>query len=460
MERPSLRNHPALGQGHSHDPLQVEELKAQGSKRVSQNRDPWSMKPGCVPHVCSTLHDSSKNWHNMQRIDNSQGTHLPQQQQFVAKAAPIDPWTGPEAPKVMPEPVEKKWRHDTDPTRRRATFGVFYPLREIVIEKSADLHTKLPARFETTKRRSIPGVRLRLRVPNVIFSEADFRECKFHAPDDRGESSVLGASFKNCTFERSMLGGTSFQHVSFAGCTFFRCDFGSSQFNECQFVDCKFTECTAENASFLATEIDPTAFLGGMQPPLYNYVGTIPEGEETAAQVAASWVEVRRKLAAQLLRSNTDIQNTSNSDRGLFELKRAEVKARFEALRAQPLKQGVTRLPVRVAQVWSAWLVLHATRGGTSLSRLFLTGTILVPVYALFLSRSHVTFINQDCYLDSLHLALVLQQLARAASLFFAIGYGSFSGGALATVLLTIGALLGLFWYALVAAVVIHRVYR
>lgn len=385
---------------------------------------------------------------------------MPQEQESAVKPSPVDPWGGPAAPRVRPEPVKKTWRHDTDPTRRRATFGVPYPLWEIVIEKSGDLHTKLPARFETTKRRSISSVRLRLRVPNLIFSEADFHECKFHTPDDRGESSVLGASFKNCTFERCMLGGTLFEHVSFEGCTFFRCDFGASQFNECQFLDCTFTECTADNASFVATEIDPTAFLGGMRPPLYNYVGPIPEGEETAAQVAEGWVEVRRKLAAQLLRSNADIQNTSNSDRGLFELKQAEVRARFESLRTHPLKEGVTRLPIRVAQVGAAWLVLRATKGGTSLSRLFLAGGVLVPVYALFLSLSHVTFINQDCYLDSFKPELILQQLARAASLFFSIGYGSFSGGPLATVLLTLGALLGLFWYALVAAVVIHRVYR
>jgi Pentapeptide repeats (9 copies) len=385
---------------------------------------------------------------------------LQREQDSVTKAAPADSWGDAVAPKIKPQPVNKTWRHDVDPTRRRATFGVPYPLWEIAIEKSADIHTKLPARFETTKRRSIQGIRLHLRVPNLFFSDTDFHECKFHRPDDRAESSVLGSSFKNCTFERCMLGGTLFRHVTFEGCTFFRCDFGASQFNECQFLDCKFTECTAENTSFLATEIDPTAFLSGMPPPLYNYVGIIPEGEETAAQVAEDWVEVRRKLAAQLLRSNTDIQHTSNADRGLFELKRAEVKARLETLRAHPLKEGVAWLPIRVAQVCAAWLVLHATKGGTSLSRLFLAGIILVPVYALFLSRSHVAFVNQDCYLDSFKLTLVLQQLARAASLFFAIGYGSFSGGPLATVLLTVGALLGLFWYALVAAVVIHRVYR
>jgi hypothetical protein len=197
-----------------------------------------------------------------------------------------------------------------------------------------------------------------------------------------------------------------------------------------------------------------------MPPPIYNYEKPIPEGEATAAQVAADWVEVRRKLAAQLLRSNTDIHHTSYSDRGLFELKRAEVEARFEALWAHPLKEGVARFPLRVMQACETWLVLNATKGGTSLSRLFLAAMFIVVLYALLLSNSHVTFMNEDCHLNSFEPSLMLQQLARATSLFLAIGYTAFSGGTLATVLLTAAASLGLFWYALVAAVVIHRVYR
>lgn len=275
-----------------------------------------------------------------------------------------DPWAGAVGPKIKPEPIKKSWRNDRDPNRRRATFGVSYPLWEIAIEKSDDLHTKLPARFEKTKRRSVQGVRFHLRVPNLIFSDADFHECKFHRPDARGKSKLLGSTFKNCTFERCMLGGTLFLHVTFEGCKFFRCDLGASQFKECQFLDCMFTECTAENASFVATEVDPTALLRGMPPPVYNYEEPIPDGEATAAEVAADWVEVRRKLAAQLLRSNTEIHHTSYSDRGLFELKRAEVKARLEALRAHPLKEGVARLPLRITQVFAAWLVLNATKGG------------------------------------------------------------------------------------------------
>jgi hypothetical protein len=373
---------------------------------------------------------------------------------MAASTEIADLWTGPLGPKIKPEPINKTWDHDRDPIRRRATFGVPYPLFEVAIEKSGDIHTKLPARFEKTKRRSVEGVRFHLG-PNLIFSDADFRECKFHRPDAQGESKILGSKFKNCNFERCVLGGTLFRHVTFEGSTFSRCDFGTSEFRECQFIDCKFSECTAENTSFIATEIDPTAFLQGIQPPIYNYQGSIPDGEETATRVEADWVEVRRKLAAQLLRSNTDIHHSVNSDRGLFELKRAEI-----TLRAQPLKKGVARQPLRAMQVFLEWLVLHATRGGTSLSRPILAAMFLVPLYGLLLSISHVSFMNQDCHVNSFHLSLVFQQLARATSLFLAFGYTAFSGGTLASVLLTTAASVGLLWYALVAEVIIHRVYR
>jgi hypothetical protein len=73
-----------------------------------------------------------------------------------------DLWTGALGPNIKPEPIAKTWRHDEDPNRRRATFGVPYPIWEISIEKSDDLHAKLPARFETTKRRSVEGVRFHL----------------------------------------------------------------------------------------------------------------------------------------------------------------------------------------------------------------------------------------------------------------------------------------------------------
>jgi hypothetical protein len=173
-----------------------------------------------------------------------------------------DQWEGARAPKIKPTPIDKTWRNDQDPTRRRATFRVPYPLLEICIEKSDDLHTKLPARFERTKRRLIPGVRVYLLIPNVVFSDTDFRECSFHRRDAEGESKVSASTFKNCNLQRCMLGGTLFHQLTFEGCTFERCDFEGSKFVECQFINCKFTECTAVNTTFVATELDPTTLRG------------------------------------------------------------------------------------------------------------------------------------------------------------------------------------------------------
>lgn len=378
----------------------------------------------------------------------------------MAEIAAADPWSGDLAPRVRPQRIEKQWRHDRDPNRRRATFGVLYPVWEITIEKTEDLRTNLPIRSESTNRRSLRGVRLHVVAPYITFKDTDFHECKFHRPDEHGESTVLGLTFKHSNFDRCMFGGTSFRQVTFEACTFSRCDFGSSKFVEDQFLDCKFDECTGENTSFQTTEVDPTAFLAGFLPPLYNYKDPIPDWEETPSQIAEEWVEVRRKVAAQLLRSNVEIHNTRHVDEGIFELKRAEIRAGTKALRNHPFDGGWYRLPFRAGQLLVAWLILHATKGGTSLARLFLGGFLIVSAYALLLSISHVSFMNHDCHLHSFTVPLLVEQFARAASLFLAIGYTAFSGGGRATILLTVGAVVGLFWYALVGAVVIHRVYR
>jgi uncharacterized protein YjbI with pentapeptide repeats len=211
---------------------------------------------------------------------------------MAANTAIADQWTGAHGPKIQPVPIEKTWRHDRDPIRRRATFDLFYPLFEVTIHNSDDRHAKLPVRFENTNRRSVPGVRLVI-ASKIFFSDTDFRECSFHWRAALGESKVSGSTFGNCSFYRCVLGGILFSHVTFRGCTFDRCDFEESKFDECQFVNCIFTECTAENASFLATEIDPTAFVKGIPPPVYNYEDPIPDGEQNVAQVEADWVEVR-----------------------------------------------------------------------------------------------------------------------------------------------------------------------
>src|SRR5580698_8604733 len=128
---------------------------------------------------------------------------------MAANTAVTDLWDGAEGPLTKPVPIEKTWRHDRDPMRRRATFDVFYPLSEVTIEKSDDVHAKLPARFEKTNRRSVPAVRLVI-APKIFFSDTDFRECHFHWRKVLGESKILGSTFTNCNFYRCILGGILF----------------------------------------------------------------------------------------------------------------------------------------------------------------------------------------------------------------------------------------------------------
>ncbi len=107
------------------------------------------------------------------------------------------------------------------------------------------------------------------------------------------------------------------------------------------------------------------------------------------------------------------------------------------------------------------WLILTLTKGGTSLGRLLWIALFAVLFYASLLSLSCVTFQGLSCHLTAFTSSALIEQIARATSLFLAIGYTAFAGStALEVVLLTLGATLGLIWYALLAAVVIRRVYR
>ena len=233
-----------------------------------------------------------------------------------------------------------------------------------------------------------------------------------------------------------------------------------SQFIDCQFKLCNFTECTGEHVSFSATEINPSALLAGMAPPHYNYDSEY-EGELSPTELARQWLEIRRALAAQLVKSNGEIHHTVHCDCALVELKTAELNVRLDLLRSRPLRAGVISSFVEAVRCGVFWLVLGLTNGGTSVARLVVIAFLAVPAYATLLSMSSVTFQGKPCHLASFELAPVINQLACAASLFLAIGYTAFVGNnVLELVLLTVGAGLGLIWYALLAAVVIRRVYR
>jgi hypothetical protein len=361
--------------------------------------------------------------------------------------------------RVSPAPIMAGSRHRTDPNPRRATFKFPYPAYEIALEKKADLTEKLPIRLEDG-RRTIRGIRFAFTVPGLFINSSDFCRCQFYIPRTRGVSEIVGTTFTNCTFETCVFGGTTYRHTSFERCHFRRCDFATAHFSECDFQSCTFTECTGEHVSLSATEIDPTALLRGMIPPLYHYPCAI-EGEPEAKVVKGQWPEVRRMLAAQLLRSNTEVYNTKHSDKALFELKSAELKTRLAALSSVHSNEGIGAMVGEAARCSMLWLTLVLTKGGTSAGRLLCFGMIAIPSYAVVLSTSSILFQGVVCRMGSIGPREVAQQLTRAISLFLAFGYTSFVGTNLVDLLfLTIGAALGLVWYALMAAVIIRRIYR
>ncbi len=168
-------------------------------------------------------------------------------------------------------PVEKTWQHETDPSLRRATFGVRYPVFQLELNKSEDEKTKIPQPRTTENKRRVEDVRVHLNVTSASLSAVWFLNCMFHRPDNAGISAV---SFKDCLFERCMLGGTTFHHVRFNNCTFDRSDFGGSTFTDCRFVNCIFKNCTGEHATFTGTEINPRSIMAGLQFPSYNHPAT------------------------------------------------------------------------------------------------------------------------------------------------------------------------------------------
>lgn len=95
------------------------------------------------------------------------------------------------------------------------------------------------------------------------------------------------------------------------------------------------------------------------------------------------------------------------------------------------------------------------------MTRLLVLAVLGILSYAYLLSISSVQFQNTSCYLHTYDLSGIIKEITYGSSLFLAIGYTAFSGKTVREdVLLTAGAAIGLIWYALLAAVVIRRVYR
>jgi uncharacterized protein YjbI with pentapeptide repeats len=296
-----------------------------------------------------------------------------------------------------------------------------------------------------------------IAVAGLTINDCDFLRCKFHRGGEDDKSQISGTIFSRCRFEKCFMGGTLYTHVRFDNCNFRRCDFGAAEFIGCQFESCTFPECTAEHLSISSTELDPSSLLHGITPPYYNY-GSAFDGEPSPQGLKSEWLRVRKALAAQLVKSNEEIKNAEFSDAALAALKSEALSVRFDSLRHTTLSPGVVSKALRCL---ASWMFLKMTKGGTSAGRLAAIALIAVTLYATLLSFSSATFQGKPCRMSELNGSAIIEQITRAAALFFAIGYTAFVGQSVTEdMLITLGSLLGLFWYALIAAVVIRRVYR
>jgi Pentapeptide repeats (9 copies) len=326
-----------------------------------------------------------------------------------------------------------------DPGRKRATYNVTYPLEETVID-----------RVELDRLREQAAVDGRITAKkitwNIKFSDVPplvFDQCNFHVTKGVAETEITSLTFQGATFTSCFLGTILFRSVRFKNCHFLRCDLSHAHFEDCLFEDCEFVECSAWSTRFTGTVIDPRKFLDGVGLPLANFADK-PDEKPTIEQ---GWVDEQARLAGVLLRSNEDCKHAKFSEAASH-----LSKSKNLAVELQAIMSG-RRSRFLILSLVANFLVMKATRGGTSLSRLawiaigaILLLSFLLPEHALVTESATKS---------------VVSRLMGAASGFFGFGFTNLRLESTRDIVIgTIAGSLGLLWFALFAAVLIRRFYR
>src|SRR6266568_4356 len=351
----------------------------------------------------------------------------------------------------------------TDPEKKRATYGTRYPLDDLKIVTKADVGG-LPKEGAGDQKCLVRGRRITITVQRRSFPETLFGECNFHDQRGAGLAKIERVTFRGSGFDRCFMGTTRYVGVRFQDCTFTHCDFADAEFEDCLFERCTFKQCTGERARFQKTEVDPTAFLSGLECPLYNYRHASDPERNT---VERDWPEIRLRVAAQLFRSNCEVLNTDLSDRGLYELKRAEVAYERQVWRAR--RKG--KAPYADRATWHAWAAMQVkalnvklTAGGTSLRNLAVVLLAAVLITPVLLGSIAVTYQGTTYAFSGWSASSVetyFRLLAPAAALILAYGFGNFSfASAGATAIGVAVAGFGLAWFAVLIPVLIRKMYR
>lgn len=343
-------------------------------------------------------------------------------------------------PPSVPAPVRQI--HKSDPERRRATYDVDYPLVPMVFTTRHDFDL-LPKANIDDKRTTVASRRLTFALPYGTAPAILFKECNFHDRQGKGVSEIAKITFRDCVFERSMMGTTRYHRVRFEQCHFSNVDFDHAEFAECTFDGCSFFRCTTEHAFFSRTQISAQAFIAGLECPVYNY-GAFDQSQRAA--LSKDWNKVRARIAASVSAGCEGV-SSQVADEALH-------VARLEDWRMRAFES-------RIAWLIAAprGLIIWVTKGGTSLGRsvaLIVAVTLLAPAMLRAL----------DCTYDKAPLTIgsasdYAMWALRANGLVLAYAPDRFG----ATNLLGEFALaavpsLGIMWIAVLLAVLVRRVYR
>ncbi|MEQ1871074.1 MAG: pentapeptide repeat-containing protein [Vicinamibacterales bacterium] len=338
------------------------------------------------------------------------------------------------------DPFTPEGRFKRDPKRQRATFGLLYP--------SVDLRFTSKAELPRTEQKVL-GKRLTFTVERQNLKGVEFEECNFHNNHGLQLSRISHLTFVDCQFRHSIMGTTTYVRCRFRQCTFHRCDFSFADFQDCTFEDCEFVQCTASDAVFERTEIDPDAFMKGLQVPSYNYQNPSPlELDQLRLYVE----DVRFRVASRLLRSNSEVSHRFYTDASLRHLKWEELTYRRNRIQWK----GFGFLSSRLLGWAFAHIVYFVTSGGTSLLRPIALTALVVAAFSALMPGDCVSYAQVPLEQSGpLHRAML------STSLVLGFGFTNFSAcNTSALSFLVGGACTGIVLLALVASVIVRRVYR
>lgn len=368
----------------------------------------------------------------------------------------------------------KREYNKTDPVIRRATFGVEYPLVDLIITKSNKQDEFVSISEEGGgNKRFIRSSRLNFDLDNCSFKSLIFERCAFHHTHGVKPSEVDLISFADCDFSHTFMGGTIYNRVIFRRCTFKRCDLMDAEFIECKFDNCIFENCTAFRTIFTETLIDPKALFSNIPVPEYNFSSA---DESLKKTIRREWIDVKLSLGQQLLKSSSQVFNTNNIDESSYILKKAELfKTLDEILHPTEYLKNINGINPKLHKtIWYIFIqflnailrgvTLLVTRGGTSFQRLIIAGLIITLIISLHLSNMNIYYgqtslmCNENEFLKCV--GHVMSNIPYSLSLLFGFGFSAFSFSKALAWYAVIYALIGVAWYALLIHVIVRKVHR